>query len=87
MKRLALLAASACMAVALAGCGDNAEKKVEDNATTIEQTQPQTPPQDQSTPEQTTPNSGTVNPDTTHDNTTPPPADQTKPADQSQPAQ
>ncbi|MCC5016096.1 MULTISPECIES: hypothetical protein [Legionella] len=41
MKRLALLAVTACLAVLLSACGDKAEKKAEDNAaTTVEQTQP-----------------------------------------------
>jgi len=39
MKRLALLVVSACMALVLSACGDNAEKKVEDSsAATVEQT-------------------------------------------------
>ena len=37
MKRLALLAVTALMAVLLSACGDNAEKKAETNATTVEQ--------------------------------------------------
>lgn len=42
MKRLALLAVTAFMAVILSACGENAEKKAEDNAaTTVEQQQPQ----------------------------------------------
>jgi len=44
MNRLPLLIASSLMALALVGCGDNAEKKVETNAagTAVEQTeQPQ----------------------------------------------
>ncbi|MDP1601976.1 MAG: hypothetical protein Q8M03_01800 [Legionella sp.] len=40
MKRLALLAVSAFMALLLSACGDNAEKKAEDNAATaVEQPQ------------------------------------------------
>lgn len=39
MKRLALLVVSACMALVLSACGDNAEKKVDTNAAnTVEQT-------------------------------------------------
>ncbi|KTD12178.1 hypothetical protein [Legionella jamestowniensis] len=34
MKRLALLAVTAFLAVILSACGDNAEKKAENNATT-----------------------------------------------------
>jgi PBP1b-binding outer membrane lipoprotein LpoB len=34
MKRLALLAATAFMALLLSACGDNAEKKAEDKAAT-----------------------------------------------------
>ncbi|KTC86421.1 hypothetical protein [Legionella brunensis] len=55
MKRLALLAVTAFVAVLLSACGENAEKKAENNAaTTVEQ-------QDQSKPADTT---GTT-PDTT----------------------
>lgn len=42
MKRLALLAVTAFMAMVLSACGDNAEKRAEDNAaTTVEQSQDQ----------------------------------------------
>lgn len=48
MKRLALLALSAFIAVTLSACGDHAEKKAESNAaTTVEQ-------QDQNKPADTT---------------------------------
>ncbi|WP_156812550.1 hypothetical protein [Legionella tunisiensis] len=47
MKRLALLAVTACLAVLLSACGDKAEKKAENNAaTTVEQ---QTQPTDATT--------------------------------------
>ena len=39
MKRLALLAITAFMAVVLSACGDNAEKKVENGATSTQQSQ------------------------------------------------
>lgn len=41
MKRLALLAVTAFMAVLLSACGDNAEKKVETKATTTVEQQDQ----------------------------------------------
>lgn len=43
MKRLALLAVTAFMAVVLSACGDNAEKKMEDQAAPAEQTQEAAP--------------------------------------------
>lgn len=46
MKRLALLAVTAFMAVLLAACGDNAEKKVETNAASTVEQQNNTAPAD-----------------------------------------
>lgn len=58
MKRLALLAVSSFLAVLLTACGDNAEKKAEDNAAAnVEQTTTTTPapaPADQNTNQTTT---------------------------------
>ncbi|MDX1836586.1 hypothetical protein DIZ81_00800 [Legionella taurinensis] len=58
MKRLALLAVSSFLAVLLTACGDNAEKKAEDNAATnVEQTTTTTPapaPADQNNNQTTT---------------------------------
>lgn len=43
MKRLALLAVTAFMALVLSACGDNAEKKMEDQAATTEHSQDAAP--------------------------------------------
>ncbi|CEK11298.1 hypothetical protein [Legionella hackeliae] len=46
MKRLALLAVTAFLAVILSACGENAEKKAENNATTTVEHQDQNKPAD-----------------------------------------
>ncbi|WED43732.1 hypothetical protein [Legionella cardiaca] len=49
MKRLALLAVTAFMAVLLSACGESAEKKAENNATTTVEQQDQNKPADTTT--------------------------------------